>query len=130
MYGKWRELAEKSSECRGCQHGEAQFDFGEAEVVLQGVLTKVAFCVMSLHYSEAFLIQVFLREFMETFQAGHQRAFEFFGGVPRQISYDNSRIAVARFVGKRGARRRGSFRDCRVIISLSVTSAWCGGAGG
>src|SRR5690606_7067487 len=33
---------------------------------------------------------------------GNQRAFEFFGGVPRRISYDNSRIAVAKFVGKRG----------------------------
>lgn len=82
--------------------GEAQFDFGEAEVVLQGVPTKVAYCVMSLPYSDAFFVQVFPRECTETFQAGHQRAFEFFGGVPRRISYDNSRIAVAKFVGKRG----------------------------
>ena len=28
------------------------------------------------------------------------RAFEFFGGVPSRISYDNSRIAVAQIVGK------------------------------
>ena len=57
---------------------------------------------MSLPYSDAFFVQVFPRECTETFQAGHQRAFEFFGGVPRRISYDNSRIAVAKFVGKRG----------------------------
>jgi transposase len=82
--------------------GEAQFDFGEAEVVLQGTPTKVAFCVMSLPYSDAFFVQVFPRECTETFQEGHCRAFEFFGGVPRRISYDNSRIAVAKFVGKRG----------------------------
>lgn len=82
--------------------GEAQFDFGEAEVVLQGQPTKVAFCVMSLPYSDAFFVQVFPRECTETFQEGHCRAFEFFGGVPRRISYDNSRIAVAKFVGKRG----------------------------
>jgi transposase len=84
------------------QPGTAQFDFGEAEVVLQGVPTKVAYCVMSLPYSDAFFVQVFPRECTETFQAGHQRAFEFFGGVPHRISYDNSRIAVAKFVGKRG----------------------------
>lgn len=84
------------------QPGEAQFDFGEAEVVLQGVPTKVAYSLLSLPYSDAFFVQVFPRECTETFQAGHQRAFEFFGGVPRRISYDNSRIAVARFVGKRG----------------------------
>ena len=82
--------------------GEAQFDFGEAEVVLQGTPTKVAYCVMSLPYSDAFFVQVFPRECTETFQEGHRRAFEFFGGVPRRISYDNSRIAVAKFVGKRG----------------------------
>jgi hypothetical protein len=83
--------------------GEAQFDFGEAEIVLQGVPTKVAFCVMSLPFSDAFFVQVFPRECTETFQEGHRRAFEFFGGVPRRISYDNSRIAVAKFVGQRGA---------------------------
>jgi transposase len=82
--------------------GEAQFDFGEAEVVLQGTPTKVAYCVMSLPYSDAFFVQVFPRECTETFQEGHRRAFEFFGGVPRRISYDNSRIAVAKFVGQRG----------------------------
>jgi transposase len=82
--------------------GQAQFDFGEAEVILQGVPTKVAYCVMSLPYSDAFFVQVFPRECTETFQAGHQRAFEFFGGVPRRISYDNSRIAVAKFTAKRG----------------------------
>lgn len=71
--------------------------------MLQGTPTKVAYCVMSLlPYSDAFFVQVFPRECTETFQAGHQRAFEFFGGVPRRISYDNSRIAVAKFVGKRG----------------------------
>ncbi len=68
--------------------GEAQFDFGAGEVVLQGVPTKIAYCVMSLPYSDAFFVQVFPRECTETFQAGHRRAFEFFGGVPHRISID------------------------------------------
>ena len=82
--------------------GGAQADFGEADVWLQGKLTRVAYFVMSLPFSDAFFCQVFPRECTETFQAGHCRAFEFFGGVPRRISYDNSRIAVAKFVGRRG----------------------------
>jgi transposase len=57
---------------------------------------------MSLPYSDAFFVQVFPHECTETFQAAHPRPLEFFGGVPRRISYDNSRIAAARFVGKRG----------------------------
>ena len=82
--------------------GEAQADFGEAVVRLQGKETKVAYFVMSLPFSDAFFCQVFPRECTETFQEGHCRAFQFFGGVPTRISYDNSRIAVAKFVGRRG----------------------------
>lgn len=82
--------------------GWAQADFGEADVWLQGKLTRVAYFVMSLPFSDAFFCQVFPRECTETFQEGHCRAFEFFGGVPTRISYDNSRIAVAKFVGRRG----------------------------
>lgn len=57
---------------------------------------------MSLPFSDAFCCQAFPRECTETFQEGHCRAFQFFGGVPRRISYDNSRIAVAKFFGRRG----------------------------
>ena len=82
--------------------GEAQFDFGEAKAVYRGREIKVMFCVMSLPYSDAFFCQAFPRECTETFQEGHIRAFEFFGGVPNRISYDNSKIAVAKIAGKRG----------------------------
>lgn len=82
--------------------GEAQFDFGEAKAVYRGREIKVMFCVMSLPYSDAFFCQAFPRECTETFQEGHVRAFEFFGGVPSRISYDNSRIAVAKIASRRG----------------------------
>ena len=81
--------------------GEAQVDFGFADVWLQGEQTKVALFVMTLPYSDAIFIQAFPRECTEVFLEGHKRAFEFFGGVPTRISYDNSKIAVARFVGSR-----------------------------
>ena len=74
--------------------GEAQVDFGEATIKLHGVETKVALFVMTLPYSGAIFLQAFPRECTETFLEGHRRAFEFFGGVPRRISYDNSAIAV------------------------------------
>lgn len=82
--------------------GEAQVDFGEAQVKLCGQQVKVAMFVMTLPYSDALFCQVFPRECTETFQEGHKRAFEFFGGVPRRISYDNSKIAVAKITGSRG----------------------------
>ncbi len=74
--------------------GEAQVDFGEATIRQGGVERKVALFVMTLPYSGSIFIQAFPRECTETFLEGHRRAFEFFGGVPRRISYDNSAIAV------------------------------------
>ena len=71
--------------------GEAQVDFGEATVVYRGQGRKVAMFVMSLPFSDALFCQIFPRECTETFQEGHRRAFEFFGGVPKRITYDNTR---------------------------------------
>lgn len=81
--------------------GEAQVDFGFAEVVLGGVPTRVALFVMSLPYSDAVYCQAFPRECAEVFLEGHARAFAFFGGVPRRIAYDNTKTAVAKILGSR-----------------------------
>jgi len=81
--------------------GEAQVDFGEATIQLAGQETKVALFVMTLPYSGAIYVQAFPRECTETFLEGHRRAVEFFGGVPRRISYDNSAIAVIEVLKKR-----------------------------
>ncbi len=82
--------------------GEAQVDFGEATVIYRGREIKAAFIEVTLPYSGAVYCQAFPRECTETFQEGHRRAFEFFGGVPTRISFDNSKIAVAKIVGGRG----------------------------
>ena len=58
--------------------------------------------VMSLPFSDALFCQIFPRECTETFQEGHRRAFEFFGGVPKRITYDNTKIAVTKVIQKRG----------------------------
>ena len=47
--------------------GEAQVDFGQALVKVNGVLRKVAFFVMALPHSDAFFVQAFERECTETF---------------------------------------------------------------
>jgi transposase len=79
--------------------GEAQVDFGEAVAKVGGQLRKVVFFVMALPYSDAFFVMACERECTETFWEGHVRAFEFFEGVPRRITYDNSRIAIKKIVG-------------------------------
>jgi transposase len=89
--------------------GEAQVDFGEAEVTLDGRPTKVAVFVMTLPYSDAIFCCAFPRECTEAFLEGHARAFAFLGGVPRRISYDNLKIAVARIVGGRQRKVTDAF---------------------
>jgi transposase len=89
--------------------GQAQADFGHAEVVLDGQPAKVAVFVMTMPYSDAIFACTFPRECTEAFLEGHVRAFEFFGGVPRRISYDNSRIAVARITSPRDRKLTDEF---------------------
>ena len=79
--------------------GEAQVDFGEAVVDLNGERVKACLFVMSLPYCDAVFVRAYPRECTESFTDGHVRGFAFFGGVPRRISYDNTKIAVKRIVG-------------------------------
>ena len=79
--------------------GEAQVDFGFAVAKVGGVLRKIAFFVMVLPHSDAFFVMSFERECTETYWEGHVRAFEFFGGVPNRISYDNSKVLVSKVLG-------------------------------
>jgi transposase len=79
--------------------GEAQVDFGYALAKVAGILRKLAFFVMVLPYSDAFFVMTFERECTESYWEGHVRAFEFFGGVPETISYDNSKVLVSKIIG-------------------------------
>lgn len=77
--------------------GDAQVDFGEADVMLGGVLQRVHYFALSLPHSDDAFVMAFPAETREAFCEGHNHAFAHFGGVPRHIVYDNSKIAVARF---------------------------------
>ena len=79
--------------------GEAQVDFGHALVKLNGVLVKRPYFVMALLYSDAYFVQMFERESTEFVWEGHIRAFEYFGGVPWRISYDNAKTLVTKIIG-------------------------------
>jgi len=82
----WRERGRKVFLPLVHDPGEAQADFGSAEVVVGGERVKAAYFMMSLVFSDAFFVCVFPKECTETFQEGHRRAFEYFGGVPKRIS--------------------------------------------
>ena len=85
--------------------GHAQVDFGEAIGVIGGVERKIHFLAMDLPHSDAIFVVGYPAETTEAFCNGHVKAFDFFGGVPQSILYDNTRIAVACILGD-GKRQR------------------------
>ena len=85
--------------------GAAQADFGEALVVIAGVERKAHYLVLDLPHSDDAFVKAFPAETTEAFCDGHNAAFRYFGGVPRRIVYDNTKLAVARILGD-GTRQR------------------------
>ena len=83
--------------------GEAQVDWGEAQVYLDGRRTKVHLFCLRLCYSQRFFVMAFPRQSQEAFFAGHVAAFHELGGVPKVIVYDNLSTAVKRVLT--GSRR-------------------------
>ena len=79
--------------------GDAQADFGEAMVVIGGVERKVHYLVVDLPQSDDCFVMAFPAETTEAFLEGHNHAFAYFGGVPRTILYDNTKLVVARILG-------------------------------
>src|SRR5271154_3755685 len=85
--------------------GHAQVDFGEAQAEIAGVERKIHFFAIDLPHSDACFVQAYPEETTEAFCDGHNAAFHFFGGVPKSILYDNTKLAVARILGD-GSRQR------------------------
>ncbi len=91
--------------------GHAQVDFGEAIGVIGGVRQKMHFMCMDLPQSDACFVKAFPRETTEAFLDGHVSAFEFFGGIPQSILYDNTSIAVAKTLGDGKRERTRAFTE-------------------
>jgi transposase len=78
------------------QPGEcAQVDWGCAGSVPVGsTRRRLSFFVMVLAFSRKMYLEFTLAETLEHFLSCHQHAFEYFGGVSRQVWVDNCKVAV------------------------------------
>ena len=80
---------------------QAQVDWGSfGKLRVGGTQRPMSTFVMVLSWSRAVYLDFSLDQKMETFLAMHRRAFEFFGGVPRKILYDNLKSVVLHHVGQ------------------------------
>lgn len=78
---------------------EAQVDWGQGEIELNHEREQVQLFCMRMAFSRASFVRAYRSQNMESFLDGHVRAFEFFGGIPDRLAYDNLKTAVNR-VGK------------------------------
>jgi transposase len=91
--------------------GHGQADFGEAVAVVGGEERKIHFFCLDLPHSDACFVKAYPAETVEAFCDVHDAAFAFFGGVPRSMLYDNTRLAVARILGDGRRLRTRAFAE-------------------
>ena len=91
--------------------GHAQVDFGEAIGIIGGIERKFHFFAFDLPHSDACFVIAYPAETTEAFCDGHVRAFAFFGGVPKSILYDNTKLAVGRILGDGKRQRTRAFAE-------------------
>lgn len=80
---------------------EAQVDWGHFGTIQVGrARRRLSAFVMVLSYSRAMHVLFTLDQTMESFLRGHIEAFQYFGGVPRALLYDNLKAVVTSRYGK------------------------------
>jgi transposase len=88
---------------------EAQCDWGEGVVRVAGVEQTAQLFLLRLAYSLKPFVCAFPTARQECFFAGHEAAFQLFGGVPRRVSYDNLTIAVQKVLTGRNRTEQDAF---------------------
>ena len=73
---------------------QMQIDFGEIDVEIGGVNTRVHFFCAKMGYSRRIYAKPYFAENQDTWLDGIESAFQFFGGVPLEIVCDNTRCLV------------------------------------
>ena len=76
---------------------ECEFDWGEVYLTISGTRMKFYLAVFTMCYSNYRCAYLFRRQDSLAFMESHVRFFRHVNGVPKQMTYDNMRVAVASF---------------------------------
>ena len=102
---------------------EAQVDWFEADVRIRGFLIRIQlFCMRSMYSGGAFH-RAYLRATQQAFLEAHELAFQHFGGVFREIRYDNLSSAVKKIF--RGRQREETNRFIAFRSHWGFQSDFC-----
>ena len=84
--------------------GEAQVDLGNCDFVESGVKYKGCYVVMSFPYSNIAFCQILKSKNVQCIVQGMKNIFEFIGGVPHEITFDNE-SSIVRCLGEKITKR-------------------------
>lgn len=101
----------------------AEFDFGEATVKIKGQLMKVSFLAGRLRFSGTMFVECFPTQRQEAFLLGQRHAFEFWGGVPRMVVYDNLKPAVLQVLQGHSRREQEVFAHFHSVYRFEALFA-------
>ena len=107
---------------------EAQVDWYEATVELDGGRQALQFFAMRSIRSGAAFHRAYLRSTQQAFLEAHQLAFHYFGGLFRRLRYDNLKSAVKKIL--RGHRREETERFILFRSHWQFDASFCNPARG
>lgn len=84
-----------------------QVDWGEVTVYLDSQKTTVNLYCARLCYSEAPIVSAYRKQNEESFLDAFVHAFEYFGGVPKRVIFDNAKVAVKEGFGAQARKQAG-----------------------
>lgn len=76
-----------------------EFDWGEIKLCINGIVGRYYLAVFTSAYSNYRYALLFQRQNTLAFMESHTLFFKHLGGAFHQMTYDNMRVAVSRFVG-------------------------------
>jgi transposase len=100
-----------------------EVDFGHALVRLRGQEMQVSFLAARLRYSGAMFIAAFPTERQDAFLLGQRWAFEFWGGVPKSVVYDNLKPAVLQLLRGHSRHEHQTFRHFHSVYGFEAIFA-------
>ena len=100
-----------------------QVDWGTAKALISGGETTVHLFVLRLRHSGVAFARAYRHEQMECFLGVHREAFEWLGGIPRTLLYDNLKSAVVRILT--GPDREESKQMSALRAHYLFDSAFC-----
>lgn len=101
-----------------------QVDWGPAVVLMGGRRTEVQLFCLRLRFSGVAFVRAYPTQRLEAFLDGHCRAFEWLGGVPACLVYDNPKTAVVRIL--KGPEREEHVRFASLRAHYLFDSRFCG----